>query len=64
MNEILCPACSKPLTSEDLKEALDLNTKIDEKWAHSSCYYEKLGEAVEDNPITRPPLHHGPKWSQ
>ena len=46
--------CSCAECGRELRETITGNRRLDDKFVCSDCYYEKLGEMIEQNPIVGP----------
>jgi hypothetical protein len=49
----VCPLCEKPIIDEHPDEV----RMFDGKQVHTDCYFQKLGEVIENHPITSPRRH-------
>jgi hypothetical protein len=54
---VRCDWCGEEITVAD--EQADEVLYIDGKTVHADCYYSKLGEEVEEHPISRPRIRRG-----
>ncbi len=54
--ELVCPLCLMPISHRDFRLG-DVEYMADMKPAHAGCYWEALGDEVEENPIVSPSPH-------